>query len=157
MPSAVTFTSSPMAWYTTSVFFWLPALIFDLASFSFQVPINASAAKHIVPPTMHVTSVSKMVLAFMSPPMGEKVRGQIRNERILLLRGIARNSMNAPATKCQLGNSCPPAATPQPCRKERPPEPLALAYLKECFREAHVAYASYHSESIVDDPQGLDR
>src|SRR5215813_12715894 len=108
MPSDVIFTLSAAAWYTTVVFFGLPALIFDLASFSFQVPINASAAKHIVEPTMHVTSINTMVLAFMSPPPNwKKVRGQISDERILVLRGVARNSILAPLDKEHSGKSKP--------------------------------------------------
>jgi hypothetical protein len=50
------------------VFFGDPAPILDLASFNFQVPINASAAKHTLAPTKHSNTVNRIVLVFMFSP-----------------------------------------------------------------------------------------
>jgi hypothetical protein len=50
------------------MFFDDPGLNFDLASFNFQVPINASAAKHTATPTKHNARVSTVALAFIFSP-----------------------------------------------------------------------------------------
>src|SRR5215469_8600841 len=54
-PSIVIFTFSPAASITTVLFFAPPAPSFDLALFSFQVPIIASCPKHHARATKHVT------------------------------------------------------------------------------------------------------
>src|SRR5579864_4125621 len=51
------------------LFFGIPTASFDLASFSFQVPICASLAKHTAPARKHSARANTLVLAFMSPPM----------------------------------------------------------------------------------------
>src|SRR5437667_5024807 len=68
MPSTVIFTLSPAASYTTVLFFGAFGAIFDLASFSFQVPVNASSAKHTAAATKHSTRVNTIIFVFMSSP-----------------------------------------------------------------------------------------
>src|ERR1039458_7365575 len=53
----------------TVLFFGAPGASFDLASFSFQVPIRVFWAKHTPMPIKHRAKVSTIVLAFMSPPV----------------------------------------------------------------------------------------
>jgi hypothetical protein len=47
------------------VFFKVPAVIFDFDSFSFQVPICGSAAKHAAVPKKQNARVNPIVLIFM--------------------------------------------------------------------------------------------
>jgi hypothetical protein len=51
------------------MFFEDPGANFDLASFSFQLPIFGSlAAKHKLPAMKHNATVNAIALAFMFPP-----------------------------------------------------------------------------------------
>jgi hypothetical protein len=43
----------------------VPGVIFDLASFNFQVPIWGSAAKHAAPPKKQNARVNPIVFVFM--------------------------------------------------------------------------------------------
>jgi hypothetical protein len=47
------------------VFFNVPGVIFDLASFSFQVPICGSAAMHAADPKKENARVNPIILIFM--------------------------------------------------------------------------------------------
>jgi hypothetical protein len=49
------------------VFFVIPGVNFDLASFSFQVPICGSAAKHSAPPQKQNANVNRKAFVFMAP------------------------------------------------------------------------------------------
>src|SRR5437667_12796127 len=80
MPSTVIFTLSPAASYTTVLFFGAFGAIFDLASFSFQVPVNASSAKHTATATKHSAIVNTIVFAFMSPPLRTKLWAVLRED-----------------------------------------------------------------------------
>src|SRR5438552_17554533 len=65
VPSAVTFVFPNVLLKVTVLNFVVPGVIFDLASFSFQVPICGSAAKHAAPAKKPNTKVNPMVLIFM--------------------------------------------------------------------------------------------
>jgi hypothetical protein len=68
------------------LFFGIPAASFDLASFSFHVPICASLAKHTAPARKHSTRVNTLVFALISPPFANKLRKWF-TARILVLPG----------------------------------------------------------------------
>src|ERR1044072_4422415 len=64
-PSFDTFMVPNMFLKVTVVNFVVPGVIFDFASFSFQVPICGSAAKHIAQPKKQSARVNPMVLVFI--------------------------------------------------------------------------------------------
>src|ERR1700682_1422414 len=55
-----------------------PGPNFDLASFSFQVPMFASAARHAAAPAKRITRVIRIVFGFMSPPFVNPILVAIR-------------------------------------------------------------------------------
>src|SRR5215475_12094327 len=65
MPSDFTLTCPSRLDQTTRMFFKVPGVIFDFASFSFQVPICGSAARHAPPTKKQNASANPIVLIFM--------------------------------------------------------------------------------------------
>jgi hypothetical protein len=65
MPSDFTFICPNMLEQTTCVFFRVSGVILDFPSFSFQVPICGSAAKHAAAPKKQNARVSPIILIFM--------------------------------------------------------------------------------------------
>src|SRR5215813_3334920 len=76
----------------------MPALNFDLDSFSFHVPLKASSAKQIAAAARHTNSAANIALNLMSlPPRRNKLGGP-----------VAADSISAPRRSQQKGLSKKP-------------------------------------------------
>jgi hypothetical protein len=93
------------------LFFGIPAASFDLASFSIQMPICASLAKH-TPATKHNARVNTLVFTFMSPPLPKIVglvyRANSSAGRHILQLAILSNVYSvSPRLKVPVGRQLP--------------------------------------------------